>query len=507
MRKGSIWLNAFLLLLFATLSYVGIIHHELWFDEANDWLMVRSSGSFTELMHTGHPLMWSGLLYTLSHLTSNPFAMQLLNISISLIAALIFLRYAPFSILIKICILFSYFFFFEYNIISRSYGITWLLLTIFCALFCSKQRNYFLLILLLVLLANTHAFSLLISLVLFAVTLHSYKQEKGWNKKTLLIGCALFAAGLLFSIITMLPHPNNLIVQQSTGNYFSVERVSKTISFFIKGLYPLPDFLSYHFWNSNFIVSHIKIVGIFLTPLIFIIPLILFYDKRYSLAVFYTPALLVMAFMFKFQLFTGVHYMGYAFMLLIVSLWLASGAEQSRKLQLSEVLTTRLGKLRTLCYTPFITSILVCQLAAGIYAFCIDYRYPFSEGKEVSSYINSQVDKNSLVIVWPFYTGSSIGIYLNKPIFYPDENKICSFTPLDVQPIGINKIWERIRNTMDTTAAKHILIVFAYSGDTLKTLQQYISELHQPYSIQEIKEFNEGIVRGENYVVYEIEKK
>ena len=507
MHKGSIWLNAFLLFLFAALSYIGSTHHELWFDEANDWLMVRSSTSFTELMHTGHPLMWSGLLFTLSHFTFNPFVMQLLNISISFIAALIFLRYAPFSTLIKVCVLFSYFFFFEYNIISRSYGITWLLLTIFCALFCSKQRNYFLLIAVLVLLANTHAFSLLISLVLFAVTLHSYKQEKGWNRKPLLIGCALFAAGLLFSIITMLPHPNNLIVQESTGNYFSVERISKAISFFIKGLYPLPDFLSYHFWNSNFIVSHIKIVGIFLTPFIFIIPLILFYDKRYSLAVFYIPALLIMAFMFKFQLFTGVHYMGYAFMLLTVSFWLASGMEQVSKLHLPKVLSTRFGKLRTLCYTPFIASVLVCQIAAGIYAFCMDYKYPFSEGKEVSSYINSQSDKNSLVIAGPFYTGPSIGIYLNKSIFYPDENKTCSFTPLDVQPISVREIWRRITNTMDTSAAKHIFIALAYPGDTLKALQQSISGLRQPYSIQEIKEFNKGIVTGENYVVYEIEKK
>jgi hypothetical protein len=194
-------------------------------------------------------------------------------------------------------------------------------------------------------------------------------------------------------------------------------------------------------------------------------------------------------------------------MLLTVSLWLASGTEQVSKLHLPKVLSTRFGKLRTLCYAPFITSVLVCQTAAGIYAFCMDYKYPFSEGKEVSLYINAQTDKNSLVIAGPFYTGPSIGIYLNKPIFYPDENKTCSFTPLDALPIGVNEIWKRITNAMDTSAAKHIFIALAYPGDTLKALQQSISELRQPYSILEIKEFNKGIVRGENYVVYEIEKK
>jgi hypothetical protein len=67
------------LALFVALGLVGILHHEMWRDEAEIWLIARDSGSLRELfrnMHTeGHPALWYLLVYTVSRLSSNPISM------------------------------------------------------------------------------------------------------------------------------------------------------------------------------------------------------------------------------------------------------------------------------------------------------------------------------------------------------------------------------------------------------------------------------------------------
>jgi hypothetical protein len=510
MHKKPSFLNAILLLLFAALSYVGIMHHELWLDEANDWLMAGDSNSFAEMLHnarySGHPALWISLLFILSRITHEPLAMQLLHCGISIIGTYLFIRYSSFPFLFKFCTIFSYFVFFEYGIISRSYNITWLLLVIFCIVFCRERRNYFLLTLTLILLANTHAFSLIIAFALFGITLYTYRQEKAHSNRHIMIFCVLFIIGAAISVLTILPPTDAHIIQQSAGNYFSADRFSKTLSIFVKGLLPFPNVTSSHFWNSNFIVSNFKLIGILLTPFLFIIPLILFYNKPIPLITFYVSAFLIILMIFKLNLFTGVHYMGYIFMLLIISLWLASDTRLASKSLLPETWNATLSKLKTICYHPFIGGILACQFAAGMYAFCMDYSQPFSEGKETASYIKTIISDNSLLIAAPFYAGPSIAVYTDKKFFYPDENRLCTFTPCNTYPIDANETWKRIIHLIDTSSSKQIIMALAFTGDTLKTLQQGICALDARYTLKNRKEFNKGIVGGENYEVYIIEK-
>ncbi|HTB06399.1 MAG TPA: hypothetical protein VK806_05545, partial [Bacteroidia bacterium] len=337
---------------------------------------------------------------------------------------------------------------------------------------------------------------------------YSYRQEKTWNRKNILLYCLLFAIGATISVFSMLPPTDVHLYQQvAADNFISAERISKTLSFLFKGLYPLPDLASHYFWNSNFIITHCKILSVIFTPLLFIIPFILFYNKPYSLVAFYIPVFLIMAFIYKFELFTGVHYMGHAFILLMVSLWLASSVQNTNRSITPATWILKLGRLTTFCYTPFLVSVMACQLIAGVYAFSMDYTYPFSEGKEVAGYIKSHSDNNSLLITAPFYAGPPIAVYTNQKFFYPDDNALGTFTVWNTNPIDGNEAWNRIEHVMGTTTAKSIVISIAYSGDTLKALQQHILALGNPYYIKEVKEFNQGIVRGENYLVYVIEKK
>jgi hypothetical protein len=500
--------NSLLFLFFICLTAIGLHNHAMWLDETSCWLVARDSNSFGEMLQNnangGHPIIWNLLLFILSRFTQSIIAMQVLHLCISATAAYLFLRYSPFSVLFKTGVLFSYFIFFEYNLISRSYDLSWLLIVVFCTLYMQEKKNYLLLTITLILLANIHLFSLFVSLPLFIITLYSYSKEATNIKRNLILYCLLFIAAVSFSLYIIIPPEQTLIVRQTAGHYTDYGRISKALSYFVRGYYPLPDFTDVHYWNTNYIVNHAKILSIALTPSLILIPLVLFYNKPLVLLLFHIPNLLILLFIFRLQLLTSVHYKGYLFMLLIISLWLSKDESLTRN-YFSAKWTERLNKRKTWTYIPFISSILICQVAAGAYAYYKDVTSPLSEGKEVANYIKTN-SPDALVMIEPYYQGPAVAGYLGKKVYYPEKNMFGSFVNWDSIPhMSRNALYNSITNRINATTEKNIALVLAYSDDSIKAMQHYIETSN--YIIKEKKEFTRGAIRSENYVVYLIEKK
>src|SRR5271157_3575330 len=111
------WKNALVLSVFFLLSFIGILHHEIWLDEAQHFLLARDSRSLSELVYNcrfeGHPLLWNIILFLVTRFTTQIFYMQLIHILVSCITAFIICR-CNISLFEKIVIIFSYFIFFEY---------------------------------------------------------------------------------------------------------------------------------------------------------------------------------------------------------------------------------------------------------------------------------------------------------------------------------------------------------------------------------------------------------
>ncbi|NJL84461.1 MAG: hypothetical protein HC890_18805 [Chloroflexaceae bacterium] len=109
------------------MSLIGVLHHEMWNDELQAWLLARDSDSifdlFANMKDEGHPALWHLVLFGLTRLTQNPIAMQFFHLLIATGVVYVFARFAPFNQLIKCLFTFSYFPFFEYGLISRSYSL------------------------------------------------------------------------------------------------------------------------------------------------------------------------------------------------------------------------------------------------------------------------------------------------------------------------------------------------------------------------------------------------
>ena len=110
-------------LVVATLSAL----HEPWKDETQAWRLAIDSRGVLDLVHNaryeGHPLLWHVMLQALGHLWRSWWAVVVLHIAIACVGAWLVLRYAPFTRVQKVLLVFGYWLAYEYSVVVRPYGL------------------------------------------------------------------------------------------------------------------------------------------------------------------------------------------------------------------------------------------------------------------------------------------------------------------------------------------------------------------------------------------------
>ena len=260
------YINVFTLIIFSILGYIGILHHEIWLDEAHHFLLSRDSKTLSELYYNsryeGHPLLWNFLVWFICKISPTVFVMQLLHFLLSICNASLILWLSPFKIYQRVLLCFSYFIFFEYSIISRNYalGLSFLLISIL--LITQSKKNYPLLLISLGLLANTHLFSLVISLFLFVFLLSSdiYFKELFSNKKNYIF-LVLFIALLVFAASFSIVPSDHFLFNYNSDALLSIKRIGKALSICWKGLLHIQPLNEFNLWNKNWLVEFNKNIG------------------------------------------------------------------------------------------------------------------------------------------------------------------------------------------------------------------------------------------------------
>lgn len=157
---------------FATLLALATMRHEMWRDELQAWLIARDSHSLLQLFHAlhyeGHPALWYLLLYIPSHLSPNPASMQAINFAISAGLAWLLVSARMLPRPIRLSIVFSYFVFFQYGEIARSYALAVLLLFAAARCLTGEKQHRKLAIFLLALSLNTHVYAAPVAVALAA---------------------------------------------------------------------------------------------------------------------------------------------------------------------------------------------------------------------------------------------------------------------------------------------------------------------------------------------------
>lgn len=118
--------------------------HEPFFDEAEAWQIARSVTLRTLFLETthyeGHPPLWHLILMPFAK-AGAPYELSLTLVSLVFLGTAVFLmlRYAPFPRLVRLLLPFTYFFFYQYGVISRVYCVMTLVFVLLAIVY--RRRN------------------------------------------------------------------------------------------------------------------------------------------------------------------------------------------------------------------------------------------------------------------------------------------------------------------------------------------------------------------------------
>ena len=211
------------LAIFAGLLIIVGAHHEPWFDEAQAWLIAREGSPLWIMIHgvryEGTPALWHLLLWTVQRLGLPYSGLWLVSSALACGGAWVVLFKSPFPLVMRIGLIFSYFFAYQYSVVARSYALDLLLLPLLAWRFRARLDHPLLYALLLGLAANTNAHSFVLAGVL-ALELAWAGRERLWARDERLIGAAFLYGGMALVAVVQAwpPHDINFIIHKSSDN-------------------------------------------------------------------------------------------------------------------------------------------------------------------------------------------------------------------------------------------------------------------------------------------------
>jgi hypothetical protein len=389
-------------------------------DEAQPWLMATDF-SITDLFvkylrYDGHPSLWYLILFRAAKLGLPYFTINVLSAFFAAVGVWLFLRYSPFPLIIKILFPFTYFAFYQYAVVARSYCLIPFVLFLTAIKYKTKIEQPFLYILLLCLLANISAITFLMAGMFLFV--HLLDVGKIWRQMDKRLKTRHIIAVLIFGItslqlVLLLAPPRDQIFAYGANiglvNFFEVSKRMYSGSLVADE-------------TGNIMWLHLAV-----SALVFIATIFLLRQKKLTL-LYLLPLLVILGFLaIKYS---NVWHQGILFFLWIFVLWVSFDQDKNEE-------PSKTGKL----VLVLMTVVLGVQVYWSAYAAHNDFYHSYSGSVEVAKYIRSNQLENRKIFVSGWKT-MAIQPYFDDNIFYNYNNgsalRIWLWSKYNQTELGIN---------------------------------------------------------------------
>lgn len=488
---GILILSGYLLLAgYATL------HHEMWRDEIQAWLVARDSETLPDLKqnlkYEGHPGLWHLSLTPLTRISRNPELMQVWHLAIAVTTVFIFLRFAPLHPIHFVLLPFGYFLLYEYAAISRNYALGLLLLALVCALYFNRYRHFPLIGILLFLAAHVSVLTLIIVIAVTSglamdvmVTRNCDRQTLRDRRGQITVGLVLALAGIVTSVLQLVPPPDSGYAPE-WHLYWSRARLLQML-----GAVGSVWGQSFDWVPIPFIqVPELARRGLQAAASIVVIAWMSYRLRdRWPILWMYLAGTLGLLAFFYVKLVSGFNHSGHVFIVFLMAVWLERATRESHH--------GRAGMLTD----GLVAIVLFSHVASGITPYMKDIRYPFSNGEAVAEYIGESGLSRLPVVGYQSYAVSTVVGYLGvDSVYYAGSERWGSFVR-----------WDTLfaRETSDAAIINDARLLAQTSRDSTgealiisnRTLH---AELLDEQSVEEMRRFTGAIKRDEDFAVYRV---
>lgn len=425
-------LSTFIVFLFPLILFFIIPLHEMWGDELQAWLIGKNSSTFFELIsnsrYEGSGALWHLMLYFLAKFFS-PESMQYLHLIISTASVYLIMKYSPFTLTQKILLTFSYFIFFEYSLIARNYSIGVFLIFSFCVFFERRKSHSLLLISILILLAHTSIYGLIISLCSFATLIldrmrksnHRQIQAKNFLSKLDILSLNIYIAGVIAAILQIMPPEDGSFIS-SWVFYPDFEQGARVFQAIINAYLPLLS-MDINFWDRSMLADTVLSAALTL-PIIAIIFFIFIRHFRSNInSLFFFILSTGSILLFMYVKYAGaMRHHGFLFIVLVSALWIFFSKNKNH------IKPNRFsGSFKFINPSKIFTLILTLHLISSFIAVSGEIKYEFSGAKSAAIFLKENNYENyELISSAGLATGIS-GYLDGRELFLIEENRYASF--------------------------------------------------------------------------------
>lgn len=486
--------------LFLIVGGYGAVHHEMWRDEIQAWLLARDSTSvfnlFANMKYEGHPALWHLCLMPLTRITSSPFIMQVFHLLIAATTVFLFTRYAPFHWIHKFLFSFGYFALYEYAIIARNYALGLLLITIFCVLYRQRYKRFVWIGIVLFLLSHTSVHALIVAISIGIALMVEYlyfyccKEETlTENRQLIWIGFVLIGIGIVTAVLQLKP-PDDYGFAVGWNFEFTIERMNNKIKIMTQALLPFPKAVM-GFWGSNRL-NDITLFQFIRLPLCYLIVIwsILRFLKRPTVLIGYFMATVGLLAFFYVKYGGSIRHHGFLFITFVFTSWIYYDCPEI------ELPFGRISEYAQKCFGAVFTVLLIVNFIGGITAIRMDSQHIFSNAKRTAEYIKAQEMQDMIMVGHRDPPASTIVGYLNKDrMFYPHGTRFGSFVR-----------WDMVRRN----EVSGLIIIFTAKMLSSQNNQDVLiiknssfeEELIEQHQLTFLKSFTGATIGNESYYLY-----
>jgi hypothetical protein len=407
---------------FLAAALFNVWHHAMWRDEIRTWQVAVASPGLADLWanmrYEGVPALWYLLVWGLTKLAANPFAMQVMHVAIATATVFVVAAAGPFPRAVRSLFAFGYFPFFEYATISRNYALVFLLVMLAVAVIARPRPRPVAVALVLLVLTQVSIWGAGFALLLLATAAFrwTWRREPGTPvpRGRWAVAFALVVAGMVVGGWSALPAPHPSFIVRFPEGTPLLERLSLTFATVWKGWVPLPE-LKRNFWNSN-VLDAVPLAQGVAGVALFVVAALAMSNRPVALALFVAGSAGLMAFTYtQFRGFTRHH--GHLFIVLTAAAWLAAVTPAAT---LRPTWVAPLADQMVRWRGRLFTGLLIVGVAGGVGANVAGYFLPFSMSEVTANFIRDKVPENRAVLVgYNYFALAPISGYLGRPIYYP----------------------------------------------------------------------------------------
>jgi hypothetical protein len=466
------------LAVFAVAQVLAHVHHEPWRDELHCWTVGRNSPGLWDLLtgdrrYEGHPVLWYYVLHLASRVTRSYLALHAVAIGVIVSAAALWLRWAPLPRYLRVLFLGSYYFFFEYGVICRSYGLGVLLVFALCALHHPLRIRYLRSGVLLALLAATSLYGAILAIplgwfVFSGLDVQRAKDERGrWRlsvTSSWIAGVVVLFLGLVVTVATTIP-PADCSVATSPIPELSGALFRRAGITFWAAMFPFSSFESWNWLGSEYVGSRIPAVataapwlgaawfGAWLFAL----------RRRPRIAVTFGMGILAINAAQIAVYGGGWRHTGHNFVLLVACVWLH--ARETR------------GRLPDRLLHGLFAVNLLLQATTAFIAVRQDWREPFSGSTEAARFIRDHHLDNRPVVADADHPAAGVAMILERQFYFPVTGETTDWIVFyrrrsGPTPAQIVRDAERLARAGDGTAL--IVLNYSLNADPLPGAQWHL---------------------------------